>query len=42
VIASIHAKRAEVQARIRAMAPEIEIRQRGGRRLRDVTLDDDT
>ena len=35
VIASIHEKRAEIQAQIRAMAPEAEIRLLGRRRLRD-------
>jgi CPA2 family monovalent cation:H+ antiporter-2 len=35
VIASIHAKRAELQAAIRAMAPDAEIRQLGRQRLRD-------
>jgi len=37
VIASIHEKRAEMQARIKAMAPEAEIRSLGRRRLRDAT-----
>jgi CPA2 family monovalent cation:H+ antiporter-2 len=35
VIASIHEKRAEIQAGIKAMAPEAEIRTLGHRRLRD-------
>jgi CPA2 family monovalent cation:H+ antiporter-2 len=35
VIASIHEKRAELQAQVRAMAPEAEIRALGRRRLRD-------
>ena len=35
VIASIHEKRAELQAAIRAMAPDAEIRSLGRRRLRD-------
>lgn len=35
VIVSIHEKRAEYQAGIKAMAPEAEIRTLGGRRLRD-------
>jgi CPA2 family monovalent cation:H+ antiporter-2 len=35
VIASIHEKRAEIQAGIKAMAPEAEIRKLGHRRLRD-------
>jgi CPA2 family monovalent cation:H+ antiporter-2 len=35
VIASIHEKRAELQARIKAMAPGAEIRPLGRRRLRD-------
>jgi len=35
VIASIHEKRAELQARIKAMAPKVEIRPLGRRRLRD-------
>lgn len=35
VIASIHEKRAEFQARIKAMAPEAEVRPLGRRRLRD-------
>jgi CPA2 family monovalent cation:H+ antiporter-2 len=35
VIASIHAKRAELQAAIRIMAPGVEIRSLGRRRLRD-------
>jgi CPA2 family monovalent cation:H+ antiporter-2 len=35
VIASIHEKRAELQAAIKTMAPGIEIRSRGQRRLRD-------
>ncbi len=35
VIASIHEKRAEFQASIKAMAPEAEVRQLGRRRLRD-------
>ena len=35
VIASIHEKRAELQASIKAMAPEAEVRQLGRRRLRD-------
>ena len=37
VIASIHEKRAEMQARIKAMAPEAAIRPLGRRRLRDAT-----
>jgi CPA2 family monovalent cation:H+ antiporter-2 len=36
VIATIHEKRAEMQAEIRAMAPEAEIRTLGRRRLRDM------
>jgi CPA2 family monovalent cation:H+ antiporter-2 len=35
VIATIHERRAELQAEIKAMVPEAEIRQRGRRRLRD-------
>jgi monovalent cation:H+ antiporter-2, CPA2 family len=35
VIATIHEKRAEMQAQIKAMAPEAEIRPLGRRRLRD-------
>jgi len=35
VIASIHEKRSELQAAIKAMAPEADIRQFGRRRLRD-------
>ena len=35
VIASIHEKRAELQAAIKAMAPDVEIRGLGRRRLRD-------
>jgi CPA2 family monovalent cation:H+ antiporter-2 len=35
VIVSIHEKRAALQAVIKAMAPEAEIRIRGHRRLRD-------
>ncbi|MBO0711971.1 MAG: cation:proton antiporter [Acetobacteraceae bacterium] len=37
VIASIHDKRAEIQAGIRTMAPEAPIRRLGARRLRDAT-----
>jgi CPA2 family monovalent cation:H+ antiporter-2 len=36
VIATIHEKRAEMQAQIKAMAPEAEIRPLGRRRLRDM------
>jgi monovalent cation:H+ antiporter-2, CPA2 family len=35
VIASIHEQRATVQSRIKAMAPEAEVRRLGARRLRD-------
>ncbi len=35
VLVSIHEKRAEFQAQIKAMAPAAEIRQLGGRRVRD-------
>jgi monovalent cation:H+ antiporter-2, CPA2 family len=35
VIASIHERRAELQAEIKAMAPHAEVRTRGRRRLRD-------
>jgi CPA2 family monovalent cation:H+ antiporter-2 len=35
VIASIHEKRSEIQASIKAMAPEAEVRSFGRRRLRD-------
>jgi CPA2 family monovalent cation:H+ antiporter-2 len=35
VIAAIHERRAELQAEIKAMAPEAEVRARGRRRLRD-------
>ena len=35
VIASIHEKRAEIQAGIKAMAPDADIRRLGHRRLRD-------
>jgi len=35
VIASIHEKRAEIQATIKAMAPHAEVRELGRRRLRD-------
>ena len=35
VIASIHEKRASLQATIKAMAPDAEVRPLGGRRLRD-------
>jgi hypothetical protein len=35
VIASIHEKRAAVQAEIRAIAPEAKIRKQRGRRLRE-------
>jgi CPA2 family monovalent cation:H+ antiporter-2 len=41
VIASIHEKRAEFQARIKAFAPEAEIRPIGRRRLRDARGDSD-
>jgi hypothetical protein len=36
VIATIHEKRAEMQAEIRAMAPDAAVRQLGRRRLRDM------
>ena len=36
VIASIHERRTELQAEIRAMAPQAEVRTRGRRRLRDM------
>jgi CPA2 family monovalent cation:H+ antiporter-2 len=36
VIATIHERRAELQAEIKAMAPQAEIRARGRRRLRDM------
>jgi CPA2 family monovalent cation:H+ antiporter-2 len=36
VIATIHEKRAEMQAEIRAMAPDAEVRPLGRRRLRDM------
>ena len=42
VIASIHEKRAEFQARIKALAPEAEIRPLGRRRLRDAKSRADT
>jgi CPA2 family monovalent cation:H+ antiporter-2 len=35
VIASIHEKRAEMQAAIKSMAPEAEVRSLGRKRLRD-------
>ena len=35
VIASIHEKRAEIQASIKALAPHAEVRELGRRRLRD-------
>jgi CPA2 family monovalent cation:H+ antiporter-2 len=35
VIASIHEKRAELQAAIKTMAPGVEIRTLGRRRVRD-------
>jgi hypothetical protein len=35
VIVSIHEKRAEMQAAIKAMAPDAEVRILGQRRLRD-------
>ena len=35
VIATIHERRAELQAEIKAMAPQAEVRSRGRRRLRD-------
>jgi CPA2 family monovalent cation:H+ antiporter-2 len=38
VIASIHEHRAELQAEIKAMAPEAEVRARGRRRLRDMLV----
>ena len=38
VIASIHELRAELQAEIKAMAPDAEVRTRGRRRLRDMLL----
>jgi CPA2 family monovalent cation:H+ antiporter-2 len=41
VIASIHEKRAEFQTRIKAFAPEAEIRPIGRRRLRDARGDSD-
>lgn len=41
VIASIHEKRAEFQARIKAMAPDAEIRTLGRRRLRDARPHED-
>ncbi|MGH7210592.1 MAG: NAD-binding protein, partial [Acetobacteraceae bacterium] len=36
VLVSIHEQRAAIQAEIKAMAPSAEIRQLGGRRVRDV------
>ena len=36
VIATIHERRAELQAEIKAMAPQAEVRTRGRRRLRDM------
>jgi CPA2 family monovalent cation:H+ antiporter-2 len=36
VIATIHERRAELQAEIRAMAPQADVRVRGHRRLRDM------
>lgn len=41
VIASIHEHRAELQAEIKAMAPEAEVRARGRRRLRDMLARDE-
>jgi CPA2 family monovalent cation:H+ antiporter-2 len=35
VIATIHERRAELQAEIKAMAPQANVRPRGRRRLRD-------
>jgi len=36
VIATIHERRAELQAEIKAMAPQADVRPRGRRRLRDM------
>jgi hypothetical protein len=42
VIASIHQKREELQASIKAMAPRAEVREYGRRRLRDAARPEQT